>query len=313
MCVWRVRFAATSEWTNAMADDRRDGADGPWARGPNAGDAEQPSGAPRAGGRRLRSDADQTAGAAPPAAEARDAAVQRAMSAHARGGRAPMVLLISAVLVGLHVWATTSIASLSRFYFEYGLQPIDLFAIYPGSLPFEELRTLVTHIGLHGGWLHLGFNVLAFLSFGSAVERAFGALGMAALFLVAGVVGGVTHGVWEIAAVELTGAIDTRHLAFPLIGASGAVSGVIGAEIVLRGRLLERASAGESRAAAFVLRTSLVFIGINAALMFLPGLNISGAAHIGGYVLGVVAALAVGSAGPRARPGGPRRIAPGAD
>ncbi len=83
-----------------------------------------------------------------------------------------------------------------------------------------ELSAFVSMF-LHGGILHLGFNMWSLWIFGNNVEEAFGRVGYIALYLVTGLV--ATAG-FVVANLDAT---------VPLVGASGAIAGVMGAYLVL--------------------------------------------------------------------------------
>ena len=81
--------------------------------------------------------------------------------------------------------------------------------------------TVVTSLFLHGGWLHLIFNMLFLWIFGNNVEDAMGRLKFLLFYLLCGSIAGWTQAL-----------VGTQSMA-PLIGASGAIAGVMGAYIVL--------------------------------------------------------------------------------
>ena len=81
--------------------------------------------------------------------------------------------------------------------------------------------TLITYMFLHAGWLHLISNMLFLWVFADNVEDAFGHWGFLVFYLICGIAGALIH----------TALQPSSHA--PLIGASAAVSGVLGAYIVL--------------------------------------------------------------------------------
>ncbi len=83
---------------------------------------------------------------------------------------------------------------------------------------------LITYQFLHAGWLHLAGNMLCLWIFGDDVEDAFGQPGFIVFYLLAG-----------IAAAMAQALLDVHSLA-PVVGASGAVSGLFGAFLVLHPR-----------------------------------------------------------------------------
>src|SRR3989440_8485204 len=95
----------------------------------------------------------------------------------------------------------------------------------PAHIPFHTpspvYLTLITSMFLHGGWLHIGGNMLFLFIFGDNVERTFGHAKYLLFYLVCGVIAGVAH-----VASDPTSVI-------PSLGASGAISGVMASYLVL--------------------------------------------------------------------------------
>jgi len=136
--------------------------------------------------------------------------------------------------------------------------------------------TLLTSMFLHdpGTLLHLGCNMAFLVVFGVFVEKALGHLAFLALYLAAGVAGGLLHVAVSPAAVE------------PLVGASGAIFGVLAVAGALRPRLL-----------GFVV--ALGGIEVWHALFGSAG-NVSFGAHLGGLAAGVVFAVVLRAVGSEA-------------
>ena len=109
----------------------------------------------------------------------------------------------------------------------------DVFASSFGTIPFEVTRavdaisptpiplylTLVTSLFLHGGWLHLGGNMLYLWIFGNNIEDALGHFRFVVFYLFCGVAATLAHV-----------AMGPDSLV-PLVGASGAIAGVLGAYV----------------------------------------------------------------------------------
>ena len=105
---------------------------------------------------------------------------------------------------------------------EWGIVPVELVAaLRSGAWLSQETATLVTSQFLHGGWWHLISNMLFLWVFADNIEDAFGHAAFAAFYLTCGVVAGLAH------------VLTMPASAAPLVGASGAVSGVLGAYLVL--------------------------------------------------------------------------------
>jgi membrane associated rhomboid family serine protease len=92
-----------------------------------------------------------------------------------------------------------------------------------GELPSEV--TLITYMFLHGDWLHLLGNMVFLWVFGDNIEDAMGSLRFVLFFLLCGIAAGLAH-------VFMHAGSDA-----PLIGASGAIAGLIGAYVMLYPRV----------------------------------------------------------------------------
>lgn len=146
------------------------------------------------------------------------------------------------------------------------------------------LLPLLTSMFLHAGFAHILGNMLFLWIFGDNVEAYFGHFGYLLFYLVCGVGAGLVHIAFNL------------HSHLPAIGASGAISGVMGAYIVLepRNRIL-------SLLFIFVIRVpAVVVLGVWFAMQFLSGISTLGTtvnggvavwAHIGGFLIGVAITL----------------------
>ena len=106
---------------------------------------------------------------------------------------------------------------LSSLFDEYGFQWSDLKEGNPISL--------FTHMFIHVGMMHIAGNMLAFWAFAVALEELFGSFKFALFYLLAGLVACLAEGYFFMEAVA------------PMVGASGAVAGVMGAYLILFGGL----------------------------------------------------------------------------
>lgn len=106
----------------------------------------------------------------------------------------------------------------------FGLIPSVLFqeAVLPDGYAYlPAWTTLVTHMFLHGGLLHLVGNMMFLRAFGDNVEDDLGHVRYVAFLLLCGVGAGLAH------------AMGAEHADAPLVGASGAVAGVVAAYVML--------------------------------------------------------------------------------
>jgi membrane associated rhomboid family serine protease len=154
------------------------------------------------------------------------------------------------------------------------------------DLPINVV-TPVTSMFLHGSWMHLGGNALYLWVFGNNIEDSMGRVRFLVFYLLCGLAAAAAH-------VFLSPASPV-----PTVGASGAISGVLGAYLVLYPRIRVRTFFPP----IFLLRVPawlvLVFWFGTQVLAGLPELNrvdpdVSGGvavwAHVGGFVAGVVLA-----------------------
>lgn len=172
--------------------------------------------------------------------------------------------------------------ALTRFLTDYGVIPQE---ISNGS----GYLALVTSMFLHGGWLHVGGNMLFLWVFGDNVEDVMGHLKYLIFYLLTGI------------AASLAQVFVNPDSTIPLIGASGAISGVLGAYIVCfpRGRIVTLVTLGIFITS--VMLPAWVMIGYWIVLQVIQGslsLGISAEtggvaffAHVGGFVAGLILVL----------------------
>jgi len=164
-------------------------------------------------------------------------------------------------------------------------QPTSTIPAQPVVIP--EGMTLITYMFLHGNFMHLLGNMIFLWVFGDNVEDAMGHMRFLFFYLICGIFAGVVH------ALVSAQSTDPMVYGAPMIGASGAVAGVIAAYLMLHPnvrvwvlalyRLPLRVSAG------FAL---MIWIGLQFLSAFLDaGGNTAWWAHIGGLVAGAVLIL----------------------
>lgn len=139
-------------------------------------------------------------------------------------------LILLNLLVFLYTLRLAELGLAANIY-GYTLVPARLLegAAVPAGLPgIGSIFTLISYQFLHGGWAHLIFNMLFLWVFGDNIEDALGHMRFIAFFLICGIAGGLAHAVVEPQSIQ------------PTIGASGAVSGILGGYVMLypRSRLL---------------------------------------------------------------------------
>jgi len=145
----------------------------------------------------------------------------------------------------------------------YGFIPNQLFRDTNGHP--DSLLRLFTSMFIHAGIAHIAFNLFALAYMGGFAERSVGKFRFISLYILAGLGGAFFHGV---IASYLLGSGDTI-----LIGASGAISGILGIS----------ASLGDIRGYYWLaIQVLYVFIGSIASI------SIAFAAHVGGFLTGLV-------------------------
>ena len=174
--------------------------------------------------------------------------------------------------------------------YELGFRPIYLSL---GYLP--QLYTLFTSMFLHGGFLHIFGNMIVFLFMGIAFEQRIGWKNFLIIYLITGVCGALTHSVLNLGSNT------------PLIGASGAIFGILGAfaysyprdEVVMPIPLMfimifRRIKVIYAAILFAVIETAIVLYGTQD--------NTAHFAHLGGLVGGVVlAVILIGNQGEKTK------------
>lgn len=171
-----------------------------------------------------------------------------------------------------------------------GAPVVELLGVVPVRLladPFGNGYTILTSMFLHGGWLHLLGNMLFLYIFGDNVEDAIGHVRYFFFYVVAGVAAAAAQ-----TFVEPTSVI-------PMVGASGAIAGVLGAYLVLYPRapvvvFFPPIFIFEFPAWLVILEFFLMNV-VNAFLSLGRLMNGGTAffAHVGGFVFGLLAVRAL--------------------
>ncbi|HSN04032.1 MAG TPA: rhomboid family intramembrane serine protease [Nitrospira sp.] len=110
------------------------------------------------------------------------------------------------------------------FVFQYGAIPALVFghATLPGDMvALPGMLTLVTSMFLHGGWMHLLGNMLYLWIFGNNIEDVMGHVRFVIFYLICGALAALSH------------ALTDPSSQIPMVGASGAISAILGAYLLL--------------------------------------------------------------------------------
>jgi membrane associated rhomboid family serine protease len=200
-----------------------------------------------------------------------------------RSGQRPYVtwMLIS-INVIVFLWQISR-GFLEEDFLQYGAIP---YFIMQG----QRLETLFTSMFMHGDILHIGGNMLYLYVFGDNIEDQFGHLKYMLLYFAFGLVGGVTNSFISVMEGDI-------GMSLPAVGASGAISGVLGAYLILfpNARIMTLILL---RHITVVRIRAFYYLGFWFLYQFLmwflnPLSGIAVWAHIGGFIVGAVAALAI--------------------
>jgi len=168
--------------------------------------------------------------------------------------------------------------------FQYGAIPALLFgqADLPASIAggIPSYVTLLTSMFMHGGWMHLIGNMLYLWIFGNNVEDVMGHARFVVFYVTCGILAALSH------------AVTDPSSTIPMVGASGAISGVLGAYILLFPRahvLVFMPGVGMMRVAAGVVLGLWFVMQLLSGGMSIggPGEGVAFFAHIGGFVAGI--------------------------
>ena len=144
--------------------------------------------------------------------------------------------------------------------------------------PIPAWLTPLSATLLHGGWVHLLFNMVMLIYCGRQTERALAAGSIVTLYLIGAYA--AAAGQWA----ENPGAME------PMIGASGAISAIVAAYALLYGRNRARRIGPVPAGLLHALWLGAAWIAINLMMEFVTvtGSPIAVGAHIGGFVVGLV-------------------------
>lgn len=171
----------------------------------------------------------------------------------------------------------------NAFVFQYGAIPALLFG--QADLPETVVAipayiTLLTSMFLHGGWMHLLGNMLYLWIFGNNIEDAMGHAKYTLFYLLCGILAALSH------------AVTDPSSTVPMVGASGAISGVLGAYVLLfpRARVLvlipglgiTKVAAGVVLGMWFVMQLFSGGMSVGS-----KGGGVAFFAHIGGFLAGM--------------------------
>lgn len=181
--------------------------------------------------------------------------------------------------------ATMPESLLNDFIQEFGVVPSRFFSHFNAS----ELMTVYSAMFLHGGWLHLISNMWAFFIFGDNVEDRMGHFNFLLFYLFCGTVAAVGQ------------VLMSSSSSIPMVGASGALAGVLGAYILMfpHSRIITLVPLFLV-VPWFIEVPAVIYLGIWFLMQFFTGLGaldssplaadagVAWWAHIWGFVAGMI-------------------------
>jgi membrane associated rhomboid family serine protease len=136
-----------------------------------------------------------------------------------------VLLVIVNVLVFLHE-SSLGLKALRQFVWQYAFIPSKLGFTGGSMMPkapadlLQKISPMVTSQFLHAGWLHLLSNMVVLLFLGKKLEERIGPLKFLAFYLASGIAGNIVYAAFHLSSHE------------PVLGASGAVAGVLAASLL---------------------------------------------------------------------------------
>ena len=186
------------------------------------------------------------------------------------------------------LWQQSLVPQAERLaFFQYGFIPANASGVAPlppGLAVIPAWATMVTAMFLHGGWMHIGGNMLYLWIFGDNVEDSMGPFRFAVFYILCG-----------IAAALAQFMIDPSSRV-PMVGASGGIAGILGAYLILHPRAAVRTFLLIIIFVRFInLPAWLVlgvwiagqFVAVPSALAGTDGGGVAYFAHIGGFIAGM--------------------------
>jgi membrane associated rhomboid family serine protease len=210
------------------------------------------------------------------------------------GGAAPVVtwaLLALNVLAFFVELGQSTPEALQSFIHAWGVVPREYTAGHDLApyIPLPFWSTLLTSMFLHGGFAHLGGNMLYLWIFGDNVERRLGHARFIVFYLACGVAAGLAH------------ILFNARSGVPTVGASGAISGILGGYLLLfpQNRVRVMTSGGITAVPAVVM------LGLWILIQFVSGFGtianteetggVAYMAHIGGFLAGMLLVTMMGA------------------
>jgi membrane associated rhomboid family serine protease len=191
-------------------------------------------------------------------------------------------IIILNILVFLY--EVTSPLGMEKVAYTYGAIPENILT-FNKVQPIHPVLTVFSSMFMHGGFFHLGGNMLYLWIFGNNIEDKLGPTRFVFFYIFCGIISAYAN------------AFSDPHSSIPMIGASGAISGVLGAYLLLFPRAMVHTLVFLGFFVTVVRVPALVVIGFWAVIQIVNGListgfvregGIAWFAHIGGFLIGLL-------------------------
>ncbi len=195
-----------------------------------------------------------------------------------------VTISIVALNIFVFVLQVMSTKDSQEIVYAYGAIPHNIIS-FKSSQPISPVLTIFTAMFMHGGLLHLGGNMLYFWIFGNNIEDRLGHLRFIFFYLFCGVVSAYSY------------ALSSPTSTLPMIGASGAISGVLGAYLLLFPSAKVHTIVFFGFFIQVVKIPALIVLGFWAIIQLASGLFTQGMqsqggvawfAHVGGFLAGLI-------------------------
>ncbi|GBE01923.1 rhomboid protease GluP [bacterium BMS3Bbin06] len=168
--------------------------------------------------------------------------------------------------------------------FNFGAIPKNLLS-FGGDQPISPPLTVLTSMFLHGGFLHIGGNMLYLWIFGNNIEDRLGHFRFLVFYLISGIVAAYAY------------ALSSPGSRIPMVGASGAIAGILGAYLLLYPRAKVHTLVFFGFFVTIIKIPAFFVIGFWGLIQVINGLlskglmargGIAWFAHVGGFLFGLL-------------------------
>lgn len=193
-----------------------------------------------------------------------------------------LIITIMSANILVFLWGLSVLpADMNMVYYEFGMIPIDV-----SQSPLRGTPTIISSMFLHGGFLHLAGNMLYLWIFGNNIEDVLGKFRFILFYFVCGAIAAFCH------------VVINPDSNIPMIGASGAIAGILGGYMVLFPKAKVKTLIFLGFFITIIRIPALVLLLLWMGLQVFNSMAISAEsggvawfAHIGGFIAGMVLIL----------------------